>query len=356
MRYDWDTIGWGLAPHVKACVNLFNELSHLPGATPSVQTSLNDHLGRFRIWAGNIGAFQENPLPSSLDYRLREAPKVAEQIRDLLDDLCETLRDLRPILCGNQSNRAGELSHVKSKYIVSCHEGSDTASISSDQSEPVSELEELLKSCGDTITTLFKISVLIRSATSRDRCAKAATAQGEPFEPHFDVDHVGHKYPRIRRSEWLEKRLGKAITQRRQYLRYCRDHRERTGAEKRFTEADNHTPRDNRMTTHDRKDSSTRAGKSPTQSMGPSTLAITTASTLNVAALEVLDEGSDEAQSQISYATSMGEDNSGDYLRVPPIPEDANSGLLFECPYCWTVQTIKSRRAWKRHVFQDLRP
>ncbi len=90
--------------------------------------------------------------------------------------------------------------------------------------------------------------------------------------------------------------------------------------------------------------------------MGPSILAITTASTLNVAALEVLDEGSDEAQSQTSYATSMGEDNSGDYLRVPPIPEDANSGLLFECPYCWTVQTIKSRRAWKRHVFQDLRP
>jgi hypothetical protein len=81
------------------CVSYFNQLSSLLKA-PERQslfgishTAVCDELGRFRIWAGNIGALQTIKLQSSLDYRLREAPKILRQIVQLLEDLNESLQD-----------------------------------------------------------------------------------------------------------------------------------------------------------------------------------------------------------------------------------------------------------------------
>ena len=224
----------------------------------------------------------------------------------------------------------------------------DEASVLSDQSQPSSELEELLESSSDTITSLFKISVLVKSATSRDRYAKAANAQGEPFDARFDISHVGHKFPRIHQTEWLEARLGKAITQRRQYLRYCRQHRDRLDAQHQVPDISENIVV--RQPTSVRKpvEESHEVTKSQVQSLKPpSTFAVTTASTLVVNTLNSLEEMPDEVQSQTSYATSINEDESSDMLRVPPLPDEAVRGLPFECPYCWAPQLIKNRRAWK---------
>lgn len=49
--------------------------------------------GQFKIWAGNIGALQTIQSASSLDYRLREVPKVSKQVVSLLEDLEEALAD-----------------------------------------------------------------------------------------------------------------------------------------------------------------------------------------------------------------------------------------------------------------------
>lgn len=56
-------------------------------------SEVRDSLGRFRIWAGNIGALQKFASKSSLDYRIREAPKIGAQIISILDDLAESLED-----------------------------------------------------------------------------------------------------------------------------------------------------------------------------------------------------------------------------------------------------------------------
>lgn len=56
-------------------------------------TEVVDTLGRFRIWAANIGALQDIHTKSSLAYRLRDAPKIARQITELLDELAESLED-----------------------------------------------------------------------------------------------------------------------------------------------------------------------------------------------------------------------------------------------------------------------
>ena len=190
--------------------------------------------------------------------------------------------------------------------------------------------------------------MLVKSATTRDRYAKAAKAQGEPFDARFDISHVGHKFPLVHQTDWLEKRLGKAITQRRQYLRYCREHRDRLETQHKATDVTENAMYKQLMPVGKPVEESREATKSQIQSLRPpSTFAITTASTLVVNNLESQEEHPDEVQSQTSYATSVNEDESSDMLRVPPLPDEGVRGLPFECPYCWAPQLIKTRRAWK---------
>ena len=88
-----------IAPKVHECVRWFNALCGLlPEADRIVHPALVDQLGRLKIWAGNIGAFQALPLQSSLDYRLREAPKIVDQVIELLNELNETLQEGTAIL------------------------------------------------------------------------------------------------------------------------------------------------------------------------------------------------------------------------------------------------------------------
>lgn len=75
----------------------------------------------------------------------------------------------------------------------------------------------------------MQTSIIIRNAMPRDRYIKAQSSTREPFLECFDIAHVGHKFPKIESEgrEWLKRRLGKAISQRRQYLRYCREHHDK---------------------------------------------------------------------------------------------------------------------------------
>lgn len=88
-----------ISTRAKKCVELFHGLIGLPhepdqhpGEDVSVAEAV-DCLGRFKIWAGNIGAFQRFESQSSLDYRLRDASKISAQIADLLDELAESIED-----------------------------------------------------------------------------------------------------------------------------------------------------------------------------------------------------------------------------------------------------------------------
>ena len=79
------------------CLRLFEHLSLLLDdktmdqlISPAVCL---DELGRFRMWANNIGAFLSIDHRNSLDFRLREASKVGYRIVEFLDDLAEALTD-----------------------------------------------------------------------------------------------------------------------------------------------------------------------------------------------------------------------------------------------------------------------
>ena len=81
------------------CVQSFNHLCSAlrdPQCQLLDQISLSavlDELGRFRVWAGNIGALREGT--ASLDYRLREASHIRRQVVRLLEDLNIALREGR---------------------------------------------------------------------------------------------------------------------------------------------------------------------------------------------------------------------------------------------------------------------
>ena len=81
----------------RQCVSYFDQLRHLlRDSDPQRHAGISysgacDKLGRFRIWAGNIGALQDERKQSSLDFRLREAPRIADQVVELLQDLSESL-------------------------------------------------------------------------------------------------------------------------------------------------------------------------------------------------------------------------------------------------------------------------
>lgn len=83
-----------VAPKAHACVEQYNQVYRVIPETDSlVRSTVGDQFGRFKIWAGNIGALQKASLSSSLDYRLREAPKIVAQIIELLEDLQQTLQE-----------------------------------------------------------------------------------------------------------------------------------------------------------------------------------------------------------------------------------------------------------------------
>jgi hypothetical protein len=54
---------------------------------------VKDELGRFKIWAENIGAFQPIEMKSSLEYRLRDASRTRQQALNFIQDLDESLNE-----------------------------------------------------------------------------------------------------------------------------------------------------------------------------------------------------------------------------------------------------------------------
>jgi hypothetical protein len=196
-----------IADAAHRCLASFDAISqvsvtHISGSLPS-----EDGRSRYNIWASNLGSLHPGADKRSADYRLREAPEVVERIVELLEELTEINSEILEILAGERTNR----------QILE----------SEDDLESSDELSELNLSVGDIITSLFKVSMLVKKATTRDRYAKAASAKEAAFLAEFDIRHVADKYPKLRTQPWLLERLGNAITQRRQFLRYCRNHKHR---------------------------------------------------------------------------------------------------------------------------------
>jgi hypothetical protein len=210
---------------------------------------------------------------------------------------------------------------------------------------PVSELRDLLNAISNSITCLFKLSLVLRNPTPVDKYAKAASIG--TYDSHFDVDYVWHKYPYLRRTdssnEWLIERLGKANTRRREYFKYCEMHRKRLA----FVPAVLKRDRVREEYSEQQSVSSPHMDDPPrtayTSDMSPSIQATTTASTY---VERIKDEEDYERQSTTSFATSLGHEKEGK-LKMPPQPQGSENAQPFECKLCYTIQIVKGQSAWR---------
>ncbi|KAL8792564.1 MAG: hypothetical protein Q9195_004863 [Heterodermia aff. obscurata] len=268
-----------------------------------------DELGRLRVWAANIGAHQTNQ--SSLDFRLRDASHVREQIIKLLHSLNRRLDDAREVL----------------------QEADDEDSeVSSDAEQEVEKLDlepEMLQmqhSAAAIINRLFQMSILVRKPAQVDHRVRSSRAEVAAFEP-FDYGHVRDKFPRA--EEALISRLGSAITTRRMYLKY----RERHAAKL--------------------KQGINGVSTGAANEGSVAVLSDTMATNLRDSNIDFDEKTSESGESSTSYAATL---MSGGAITVPPPPIESQNGNPFECSLCFHIIKIESTKSWIKHVFLDLQP
>ncbi|EHK17604.1 uncharacterized protein TRIVIDRAFT_116979, partial [Trichoderma virens Gv29-8] len=172
----------------------------------------------------------------------------------------------------------------------------------------------------------------IDDATPDKRFERAIHSSKFTFAHTFDVDYVKEKYPKLKAGEqsWLADRLGKAITKRRQFIKYCRDHRARLGLDDENIEAEGAT---------------TMLQSSKATTLQPEKMLS------NV----MVDDYEDDVVSILSTSTTTDEIST---LALPRLVDLSRDGEPFECPICFTLRSISGERSWRYvlHAFHDLKP
>ncbi|KAI4276260.1 MAG: hypothetical protein L6R38_005709 [Xanthoria sp. 2 TBL-2021] len=263
-----------------------------------------DELGRLRIWAGNVGAHQSGP--SSLEFRLRDASHIRDEVTDLLTDLERLLDEAQ-------------------EYLSAEDYEDDTSSTNDSLDEDgVTELQALFGELVTIIRCLYKLAMLIRNPAQHDFLAESYRTETVAFEP-FDEQHVRNKFPQA--DEKILLRLAKALTRRRGYLKYRARHSMKLAK-----------------------------GLEDGQASGggvAASISETMASTLQLQPVDYPENSSESGISQTSYANSILE---GGVITVPAPPRDSLGGGPFLCPYCQFIIHAATTPSWHRHVFTDLRP
>ena len=287
--------------------------------------SVADQIGRFRVWTQNIGAHRRSGK-SSLDYRLRDASHIKNRVIRYLKDLDSQLAEAISITTGARTALDD----------MSFGSDSDSGEDEDEESRPT-ELEQIFLDIEQIVTCLYRLSMAVRNPTPHDRYTKAASIDTSFYEP-FDIEHVRQKFPMAK--EFLVSRLGKAISRRRQYLKYRELHRAKLAKPSQPLELQEIVLPDKSVI-------------SSTKLTETTASAFVERTSTKEADFEFADMRSESGATQTSYATSSG---STTKVRMPPTPKGAANGQPFECPYCYMIDTVKDTRAWMRHVYRDLEP
>ncbi len=329
-----------IATHVRGCLADFKNASNsIKQAKADIQQKLppraiDDELGRFTIWSGNMGAHRKGR--ASLDYKLREASHIRERVIELLQNLRSVLKDALDIITGNRVAWE-DLSDS----------GSDSSEDDAQRSEmpATTELEQLVSNMTEINTCLMRLSISIRNPAPHDQFKESTNIDMTHYED-FDIAHVRGKFPDA--EDYLIIRLGKAISRRRQYLRYREEHRKRLeqGLERHIESFESVSLQEIAQ------DLTAPSESEQAVSTVASSLPSNVKDVVSTAEFDVISFQEDTL-SQTSYASSACDPTR---LRPPPLPEQGVDGNPFECPLCLRFTSIQQTAAWYKHVYQDLQP
>jgi hypothetical protein len=205
---------------------------------------LQDEIGRYKVWAGNLGAMQKGH--SSLDYRLRDSPLLSTNALKFLEELEENISEAIAIV--SEARLPYELQPKPDKA-ESDEDDDDDGFFDKDDDDDDddddeggsrTELSMRFAEIVDIIDNLYKLSVRIRTPTIRLRSLKAATYKPKK-DPEtgvdimsayadYDLQHVKELLSHLRQPhdedpqstdyEFLSIRLSAAITLRRRQFKY----------------------------------------------------------------------------------------------------------------------------------------
>jgi O-acetyl-ADP-ribose deacetylase (regulator of RNase III) len=359
-------------------------------------SALEDEVGRFRVWAGNLGALQKGH--SSADYRLRDSPLLASNAQKLLKELDNNLTESIAVLSGQRLPYEQQVESLSSDGDEEDGFYSDEEDDSSEPGAPKSELEQRFRDIVDIIDNLYKLSVRIRQPTLRTRSLKAASYQ--PKDPEtgvdildqyaaFDLQHTKELVTHLRAShtddvrvdgDCLVERLAKAITLRRRQFKYWQrrtvpyhlmllqltippdraklghstlsdevelSHQLPAAVQPMVAVQRNDTLEVNVPTVHVPP-----LPEAVSERTGKTLLSGTEATHHHQSLDDIVD-----SKSVTSYATTV-RDLSGKGIELPPPPKAAAGEKDFECPYCFVICPARYGRGrpWRTHLLQDLQP
>lgn len=290
---------------LRSCLDQFNPLIINPALSKHTEIPLRtwkDERGRLRVWASNIGAHQLGQ--SSLEYRLRDASHIKSQIMELLRGLQKLFADLQEVLEEESAELEGETPQ------------------SPEGGEPMTEIQEIHAGIADTITDLYRMSMIIRKPAPHDRLIGTQKLDAEPYK-FWTKQHVLNKYPNA--DSVVVERLGSAMALQRAILKYRERHHAKLSLGMREVEDQDSTLSETVVT-----------------DLQENTLA------------DFSDIRSDTGISETTYSASLLE--GGGATTLPPLPKEGVDQAPFECPYCFLVITATDSRAWARHIFHDLMP
>lgn len=148
-------------------------------------------------------------------------------------------------------------------------------------------------------------------------------------------------------------RLGKAITKRREFLRYRSEHREKIGGSIRpsIDLSERHELADARgkVASNDAQiDTGASVAEIEPDSVSYGQIASTKVTTYAAnSGDENFDMRSATSRSEASYVSSIPEENLYSLRQIPEPPKESANGKPFECPYCFVILTIKNIKLWK---------
>jgi rubredoxin len=194
----------------------------------------------------------------------------------------------------------------------------------------------------EDISHLFRVSALIGKSIARDRYARAETASKERFDDQYDIAHVRHKFQHAKTPDWLSLRLGQAITKRRQYIKYVREHRSRIDGDSQPRKESDLPPVASSM------DPSQVQGppKTITLASRPSQMP-TMATTVVSDALLGVEQPFEDSRSVTTADTTWLDEDPDQKMSVPPLTEYTTLGREFTCPFCPTIVKFNSQGSWK---------
>ncbi|KAF3076130.1 hypothetical protein CFAM422_001133 [Trichoderma lentiforme] len=306
----------------KCFVDLINYLENNDVPNVISPSEITDALERFALWAGNLGALRGPTSKLSLEYRLAEAPEIRSQIHRQLDYLLEAIDDVTTLVQERQMSHDIMDDDMNMGYF---DEPDDP------EEGPSEEIRMNIDLISESLKTLFRIAVLVRKTDPDNRFERAIIHSSKITFPHtFDVDYVREKYPKLKTKEqsWLAERLGKAIARRRQFIKYCRDHRDRLALDDENIEAE---------------------GATTVLQSSKATTLLPENTTSNL----TIDDYEDDLVSILSTSTTT---DGLSTLALPRLVDLLKDSEAFECPICFTLRAMKGERSWRVHAFQDLKP